>query len=300
MSETTPRRSNKILENTGYKGFRSFEVEKEIIDTLYKTGYIENWNNKITLYPNMYIELKNLTNPKQTVLGKVNKTANGIEKLKESSSKLEIKPRNREQVFALDALMDDSITVVVLTGTAGSGKTLLALQAALDKIQKKIYSKTIITRPMSQVGKYELGILPGDIKDKFQPYLIGYMSNLEQFTDGNQSSLDYIIDGYKFEMVPLQLFRGASFNKTIVLADEMQVIDNSEMLTIGTRIGEGSKLVIMGDLNQRDEDISKEKTGLHKLMNDTRMKESPLVAIVELQKCERSQTAQLFSQVFEE
>jgi predicted ribonuclease YlaK len=105
---------------------------------------------------------------------------------------------------------------------------------------------------------------------------------------------------YKFEIVPLQLLRGASFNKCLVIADEMQVCDHMEILTVGTRIGEGSKLVIMGDLNQRDENIAKEKTGIYKLFNDQVAKKSPLLAAIELQRCERSATAMLFSEIFEE
>jgi len=128
---------------------------------------------------------------------------------------------------------------------------------------------------------------------------MNYMTNLEQFV-GGRGNVSFLVEQMKIEAVPLQLFRGASFNKTLVLADEMQVCNHMEILTVGTGIGDGSKLIIMGDLNQRDENIAKEKTGLHKLMNDKKIKESGLVAAICLQKCERSATARLFAEVFEE
>jgi len=128
---------------------------------------------------------------------------------------------------------------------------------------------------------------------------MNYITNLEQFA-GTRQNVEHLIEQFKLEAMPLQLFRGASFNKTFVVADEMQVCNHMEVLTVGTRIGEGSKLVIMGDLNQRDENIAKDKTGLYKLMHDKKIKESPLVATIELQKCERSETARLFAEVFEE
>lgn len=278
-----------------YKGFKTYEVEGYLIEDLYNEGGILAWDKRLTLYPNMYVELKDLGRPKHTAIGKVGPKGDMVEKL--NTPKGDIVPRNREQVFALDALMDDRIKTVVLTGTAGTGKTILTLGMALTKLSEKSYSRIIITRPMSQVGKYQLGALPGDSKDKFNPYLLNYMTNLEQFVSAG--NVQHLIEQCKIEAVPLQLFRGASFNNCLVIADEMQVCNHQEILTLGTRIGDGSKLVVMGDLNQRDENIAKDKTGIHKLMNDRRMKESPLVAAIELQKCERSEIARLFAEVFE-
>jgi len=245
----------------------------------------------------MYIELRDQENDKNTILGRVSADANLIERIyaQEVSG---IKSRNREQVFAIDALMNDQITTVVLSGRAGTGKTLLVLAATLELIQARKYRKVIITRPMSYVGKYSLGALPGDAEEKFSPYLLNYTTNMEELI-GKSLVLD-LMKQYKFEIVPLQLLRGASFNKCLVIADEMQVCDHMEILTVGTRIGEGSKLVIMGDLNQRDENIAKEKTGIYKLFNDQVAKKSPLLAAIELQRCERSATAMLFSEIFEE
>jgi PhoH-like ATPase len=279
-----------------YTGFKQFEVATEIIDSVYK-GKIECWDKKIALYPNMYLELIDQINPKHTALARVDESLK-IESVK-STRASGISPRNREQVFALNALMDDSITVVVLTGLAGSGKTILALAAAMEKMNHGTYTKIILTRPMSEVGKYKLGSLPGDVSDKFGPYLQNYTTNLEQFVGGRKSVPDLLEQG-NFEIIPIQLMRGASFNHCLVIVDECQVCNHMEILTLGTRIGEGSKIVLMGDLNQRDDTITKEKTGIYKMMNDKKIKESPLVAAIELQVCERSPTAKLFAEVFED
>jgi PhoH-like ATPase len=246
----------------------------------------------------MYVELKSLESNKHTALGKVD--ASGFYIKRVSDRKVSnISPRNREQVFAIDALMDNSIPIVVLTGTAGTGKSFLTLAAAMEMIEHKMFQKVILTRPMSEVGKYKLGALPGAAEEKFSPYLLNYMTNLEQFVQNKHFVTD-LIDQHKFEIVPLQLFRGASFNDCLVICDEMQVCNFQEILTVGTRIGHNSKIVLMGDLNQRDEKIAKEKTGLHKLMIDKQIRESSLVATIQLLRCERSETAKLFASVFEE
>jgi len=279
-----------------FTGFRTFTVPPEIITALYAKKEAEPWDKRHSLYPNMYLELRSQADIKNTALARVGR--DGTLHLIASQKVSSIEPRNREQVFAFDALLNDEITAVVLTGTAGTGKTILTLAAALEKVRQDRYEKVILTRPMSHVGKYSLGALPGDVTDKFQPYLLNYLTNLEQFV-GNKHYIKDLLDQNRFEIVPLQLVRGASFKNSLVIADEMQVCDQMEILTIGTRVGEGSKIVLMGDLNQRDEKIAKEKTGLHKMMHDRKVKESHIVATIELQKCERSKTARLFAEVFE-
>jgi PhoH-like ATPase len=280
-----------------FTGWRQFSVDSSIINDVYSKDVVDIWDGRLGLYPNMYVELKDLANEKHTALAKV--TADNQLRHVDTPEAWGVTPRNREQVFALDALMDESIPVVVLTGTAGTGKTLLTLAAALELVEQKCYKKVILTRPMSEVGKYKLGALPGDASEKFGPYLSNYMTNLEYFS-GNKWGAQDLMDQSRFEIIPLQLLRGASFNECLVIADEMQVVGYNEMLTVGTRIGDSSKLVVMGDLNQRDENIAREKTGIYKFINDKTTKESPLVAAIELTVCERSATARLFATVFEE
>lgn len=276
-------------------GFQTLEVPLQVIEDLRFNGEIQLQNTEITLYPNLYLELKATENTKETILARV--TADGWIKILSNLNKTSISPKNREQAFALDALLNDEITVVILTGPAGTGKTILTLAVALDKTTNRKYKRTIITRPMSQVGKYQLGALPGDADEKFGPYLQNYTTNLEQLVGHKRISSEHI-NMMRLEMMPLQLFRGASFNNCMVIADEMQVCGHQEILTIGTRIGENSKLVIMGDLDQRDDNIAANKTGIYKLLHSKYIRESPLVASIELIKSERSPTARLFAKVF--
>lgn len=279
-----------------YKGVQVLAVKKEIIDSLYKNKEITIWDKRYKWPQNLYIVLKDEINGQSSVLTKVKK-----DKLVLLNSKINasnIYPRNKEQIMALDALLDDSINIVVLSGPAGTGKSILTLAAALDKIQNQKYKKLVLTRPMSWVGKVGLGYLPGDVKEKFVPYLLNYMCNLEYMLDGNRQYVQDLIQQTAIEFIPIQLFRGASFFDTYLIVDESQTLDSHEMVTVGTRVGENSKLVILGDLSQRDEKIAREKTGMYKFVNNALAQDSKMVASIELKKCERSPVAALFAEIF--
>lgn len=282
-----------------YTGVRVHKVKKEIIDTLYKDKEIKIWDNRYKWPQNLYIVLKDIVPKEQggsaSALAKVKEDK--LVLLRKSFLVSGLKPRNKEQAMAFDALLDDKINVVALTGIAGSGKTLLTLATALNKIEEGVYDRLILTRPMSWVGKHGLGALPGDVDEKFGPYLENYMSNIEIMVGGRKIVKDAVRQ-YNMEFIPLQLIRGVSFHKAFVIADEIQTLDHHEMLTLGTRVGEGSKLVLMGDLDQRDEKIAKDKTGIFKFINHPLSQESKLVASIHLIKNERSETARLFSTVF--
>jgi hypothetical protein len=178
--------------------------------------------------------------------------------------------------------------------------TLLAISAALQKMQDKKYDRIILTRVMSQVGNHDLGALPGGVQEKFGPYLENYITNIQQLTGNNRNTVQDIMAMYKMEVIPLQLVRGASWVNSLVIFDETQNATKHEMLTLGTRIGEGSKLIVMGDLEQRDEHMLKPETGLYHLVNSEKIKSSELTAHIELIKSERSPLAQLVSEAFEE
>jgi PhoH-like ATPase len=281
----------------GYTGVKVVEVDSALINQIYQDKSIDtSFDERLKFYPNEYVVLKQ--GEGQSALGKVRN--NKIHLLNNKLSVGNIKPKNKEQSFALDALLDDDIKVVVLTGRAGSGKTLLSLAAAVHGREKKHYKKLILSRIMTQVGKQELGILPGEIQDKFYPYLRNYMDNLEMILGDRTDNVDDLIERYNAEFLPFQLVRGASIHNSFVIFDECQTLDYHEMLTLGTRIGEGSKLVILGDLKQRDTKIAKDKTGLYKFVNDIKAKESSFVASIELIKSERSPVSSLFADIFEE
>lgn len=247
---------------------------------------------------NEYFVLTNAECESQSAIGRVSNGTMKLVKVPQSVSGL--KPRNKEQIAALDALLDNSIQVVALSGTAGGGKTLLTLAAAVELITASDtqYNKLILTRPMSWVGKYSLGAMPGDVNEKFAPYLQNYMCNLEYLFDKSGASLQDVVAQLRMEFVPIQLLRGASWSEAIVIADEIQILDHEEMVALGTRIGENSKLILMGDLGQRDEKIAREKTGLYKFINSSLTQTCEFAAHVELVTCERGPVAALFANVF--
>lgn len=258
----------------------------EVVQQLKEIGEIETTDH---LDENQYLEVRS---EEECVLG-VHKQGKIIRVPAHTVSG--IKPRNKEQVWAIDALVDRSISVVTLTGTSGSGKTLVSLAAALYLLDKKYCKRIILSRPMSQVGKYKLGALPGIISDKVYPFLLNFSHNLEKLCGRR---LEDVINQYRIEVVPLQLIRGASFDKSFIIVDECQVLPPLEVLTIGTRVGEKTKLVLMGDMDQRDEKIKIEETGLHKLINSPIARASSLFSSIHLTQCERSETARLFTEIF--
>ncbi len=279
-----------------YSGVKVLEVSVSSIDELYREKAIPAPEDSC---PNQFIYLKpNDTTEKRGALTKVSKNSLELELIKDQQA-FGVKPKNKEQTMALSALLDDDLKLLTLTGLAGSGKTLLALAAALQKIEEKKYSRIIITKPMSYVGNYDLGALPGEVTQKFGPYLENYMSNIQQLV-GSKQSIQDLINMYKIEAMPLQLIRGASWINSFVIGDELQVLGRHEILTLGTRIGEGSKLVMMGDFKQRDEDIKIPDTGLYQLINNPIIKSSPLTAHINLIKSERSQIASLVASALED
>lgn len=286
-----------------YTGVRVLEVKQELIAQLYQARYIPvTFDKRYSFSQNEFVVLKDITEGPTKCESVITRCVGDRliqvkERYKLKASNVE--PRNKEQHMALDALLDDTIKVTVLTGRTGSGKTLLTLASALQKMDDNVYNKIILTRPMSWVGKHGLGALPGDENDKFKPYLQNYMCNIEHLLHGQRNSIEHLIHHYRMEFVPIQLIRGASWANAFIIADEVQVLDAEEMVTLGTRVGENSKIAILGDLNQRDEKIAKEKTGLYKFSNHIKSRESPLVASIELQKCVRSPVAELFATVFD-
>lgn len=286
-----------VKKHLSYSGVKVLEISKTVIDEVYKNGFVDLPIKG--LFPNQFVYLKsNDTSDKAGAITVVNFKTSKLMLVKDQVA-FGIKPKNKEQTMSLSALLDEEIKLCLLTGATGSGKTLLTIAAALENIDNKKYKRIIITRPMSQVGDYDLGALPGGVAEKFNPYLENYMSNIQQMLGDSRRSIEDLIHLYSIEIKPLQLIRGASWVNTFVIADEVQTLSKHEILTLGTRIGEGSKLVMMGDMNQRDEDIAIPDTGLFHVINNKTMKESPLVSHINLIKTERSQLAELFSKAFE-
>jgi PhoH-like ATPase len=296
----------------------------EILNRLYAEGGVtlESLGLPEEIYPNSYFVLQcgQPGSQQASALVRVSPDCQSLLLVREDY-RIAVKPRNKEQQFLLSTLMDPRVQVQVVAGKAGTGKTLLALAAAMAQIESGGYEKIILTKPMSQVGGRDLGTLPGTLEEKFAPFLLNYASNIEQLLkvpkthktgakhqqhqhqetmNGLKGPMLDFFQWYRAEMVPLQLLRGASFQNAFIIADEVQVLDHHEMLTLGTRVASGSKLILMGDLAQRDEGISREKTGLHRLLRDPHMLGSSLTASIELLKVERGPVAELFTRVFDD
>ncbi len=211
-----------------------------------------------------------------------------------------ISPRNAEQSFALKALLNDEIKLVTLAGTAGTGKTLLALAAALECRQR--YRQILLARPVVPLGNRDLGFLPGDIAAKLDPYMQPLYDNLtvirHQFGDHDAAAqrINDLREQEKLMITPLAYIRGRSLQRLFFIIDEAQNLTPHEVKTIITRAGEGTKIVLTGDIRQIDQPyLDALSNGLSYLIN--RMVGQPIFAHVTLEKGERSALADLASEL---
>jgi PhoH-like ATPase len=209
-----------------------------------------------------------------------------------------ITPRNAEQSFALRALLDESIQLVTLVGKAGTGKTLLALAAALER--RRDYRQIYLARPIVPLSNRDIGYLPGDIKSKLDPYMQPLFDNLSvirnQFGPEDQANrkIQELLDSEKLVITPLAYIRGRSLQKVYFIVDEAQNLTPHEVKTIITRAGEGTKIVFTGDVHQIDHPyLDKLSNGLSYLVS--RMHGQTIYAHVSLEKGERSHLAELAS-----
>ena len=209
-----------------------------------------------------------------------------------------IEPRNAEQIFALDALMRPEVQLVTLTGRAGTGKTLLALAAALE--QRRAFQQIYVARPLVPLGNRDMGFLPGDVKSKLDPYMQPLWDNLAVIRhrlprEGREhKALAEMIEQEKLCFAPLAFIRGRSLAHVFFIVDEAQNLTPHEVKTIITRAGEHSKVVFTGDIHQIDTPyLDSQSNGLTVLVD--RMKGQELFAHVNLVKGERSPLSELAS-----
>lgn len=209
-----------------------------------------------------------------------------------------IEPRNSEQTFALDALLRDEVKLVTITGKAGTGKTLLALAAALE--QRSDYRQIFLARPVVPLGNRDIGYLPGDIRSKLDPYIQPLWDNLgvirHRFANNSKETkrINDMIEKEKLFIAPLAFIRGRSLDNIYFIVDEAQNLTPHEVKTIITRAGEGAKMVFTGDIYQIDTPyLDTQSNGLAYLVH--RMKGQPLTAHINLVKGERSELSELAS-----
>jgi PhoH-like ATPase len=283
---------------TLYSGKSLIEgIDKTVIDMIYSDGSIlpEFIGIKDPL-PNHYFILKN---GKTSALTHYNPFTERIEKI-EKHSCYRITPRNAEQVFALHAILDPNVKLVTLLGIAGTGKTLLALAGAME--QKRNFKQIYLARPIVPLSNKDIGYLPGDIKSKLNPYMEPLWDNLK-FIQNQYSEKDKeykviadAVDNEKLVITPLAYIRGRSISNVCFIVDEAQNLTPHEVKTIITRAGENTKIIFTGDINQIDTPyLDAQSNGLSTLID--RIKKSPLYAHVKLEKGERSELANLATEL---
>lgn len=250
-------------------------------------------------YPHQYVTLIN-QDRNETLLGRYDASRNKIVKVatEERPGIWRISPRNREQVFAMDALLNDDIQLVTLVGKAGTGKTLLAVAASLYKtVDENIYSRVLVSRPTLPMGK-DIGFLPGTVEEKLTPWMYPIVDNVELIMRKDSRSSRHL-RGYR-ELVemgilviePLTYIRGRSIHSQYLIIDEAQNLTPHEIKTIVTRVGEGTKIVVTGDPYQIDNPyIDSSSNGLTYVVE--KFKNQEISAHITFSKGERSRLSEL-------
>jgi PhoH-like ATPase len=280
-----------------YKGVAEVEVPDTTVDALYSSGELSGDElPEVEPRANQYFILRGASksglayfDPQRQRLERVSKrTAYGIT------------PRNAEQTFALHAITRPEISLVTLTGAAGTGKTLVTLAGALE--QRRQFRQIFLTRPIVPLSNKDLGYLPGDIQSKIGPYMQPLWDNLAMIKNRfgqNQSEyrrIDEMVEHEKLHVLPLAYIRGRSLTNIVFIIDEAQNLTPHEIKTIITRAGDGTKILFTGDIFQIDTPyLDSHSNGLSYLID--RLKDSPLYAHVNLEKGERSELANLASRL---
>ena len=280
-----------------YTGSRLIEnVVSDEIDTIYASYGVEIEGVTAIKDP-MANENFILRNGQKSVLAAFDPFENKIVRVDKPMA-YGIKPRNAEQSFALHMLLDNRIQLVTLSGKAGTGKTLLALAAALEK--RSDFRQIFLARPIVPLSNRDLGFLPGDIQSKLDPYMQPLFDNLSvirhQFKPNDKRSIkiNEMLEHDKLLITPLAYIRGRSLQKAFFIVDEAQNLTPHEVKTVITRAGEGTKVIFTGDIYQIDHPyLDKRSNGLTYLIS--RMKGQEVFAHINLEKGERSELAELAS-----
>ncbi len=279
-----------------YSGLTEETVSHDILKTVLQNKSIDAENLDMVLHNNQCVHLTSTENAKvEAYLRYQNDRLRLI-----SQSPINVwgvSPRNIEQRFAMDLLLDPNIALVTLTGMAGTGKTLLAIAAGLSLVaDQQLYRRLVVSRPIFPLGR-DLGFLPGDVSEKLNPWMKPIFDNLEFLLGDNkkrrgQPSYQALLDQNIIEVEPLTYIRGRSLPEQFLIVDEAQNLTPHEAKTVISRAGEGTKVVLTGDPYQIDNPyVDTTSNGLSYVVE--RLKNSPLTAHVTLKKGERSALAAL-------
>ncbi|MFH1860317.1 MAG: PhoH family protein [bacterium] len=294
---------HKVDVDNFYTGTAVMETDAEVINKFYADGRLTV--DDTYFEANQNITIVDSLNPSHSGIGRYNLKERAILPLKSAKANLwGIRAHNKEQQFAIDILLDDSLQLVTLIGIAGTGKTLLALAAGLTKVIKdEQYQKLLITRPIIPVGK-DIGFLPGDVEAKLMPRMQPISDNLsflfsiqheEQFSN---VSLESLINDEIIELEALSYIRGRSIPNQFIIVDEAQNLTPHEMKTIITRAGSGTKIVITGDHYQIDNPyLDSCSNGLTYLIE--RFKGAEIFGHITLVKGERSPLAEIAAELLD-
>lgn len=304
---------------TFYRGVATIEMPEHSIDQYYHDGKLmltdeELKNNK--LYPNQIVVIKNTVNGQTTksAITKFIKSDEPLIQVEKIDHAFGLKPRNKEQCFSLDLLYDTNIKLLTLVGPSGTGKTLLAIAAALAQLkglgERQIYEKLIVTRPVQPLGK-DIGFLPGTLEEKMEPWIAPIRDNInflmknrndsskrqkETKKNDSEAYLSLMQQHGLIEIEAITFIRGRSIPNAFIIIDEAQNLSMHELKTIITRAGDGTKIVLTGDIEQIDNvHVDAYSNGLSYAVE--RFKEYPIAGHVTLQKGERSALATIASQI---
>jgi PhoH-like ATPase len=294
--------ANQVISSSSelYSGFADIVVDDEFIERLYKGELMQLEDKQANnLFPHQFLTLISNKNANKTALARFINKESPLRRLPEFKGRNQIQgieARNREQSFAMDLLMDPAIPIVTLVGKAGSGKTLTAIAAGMEQMLKKsVYTRLIVSRPVQPMGR-DIGFLPGTMEEKMLPWLSPIQDNL-QFLLGNDKAMlaEYMARG-QIEIEALTYIRGRSIAKAFMVIDEAQNLSAHELKTIVTRVGENTKIVLTGDIEQIDNVyVNDTSNGLAYAVE--KFKETQLAGHVSLVKGERSAVATLAAKI---
>jgi PhoH-like ATPase len=286
-----------------YTGMSSVLVDDQLIDQFYEGDKDVFLGDDVALYPNEFVMMVSSSNEKKTAIGRYLNEGSPLMFVPECNGSMKkkaawgIKPRNKEQGFALNLLRDPEIHLVSLIGKAGSGKTLCAIAAGLEQVLGKSsrYSHLIVSRSIQPMGK-DLGYLPGTLEDKMMPWIAPIRDNLKYLMGNDQEALDNYLDHGVIEIEALTYIRGRSISNAYIIIDEAQNLTMHELKTIITRAGEGTKIVLTGDIEQIDNVyVDEVSNGLTYAVE--KFKEYDISGHVTLLKGERSRVATLAAKI---
>jgi PhoH-like ATPase len=285
-----------------YSGQRVFEISAERLKEYEAGRFLAlDEEEQFGVFPNEYFILQEFHNPRRRLLGRYHQGKKGIVPLISLREGIwGIYPKNVEQQFALDALLNDEIALVSLVGKAGTGKTLLAIAAGLEKtIAQGKYSRLLVSRPIQPMGR-DLGFLPGDVNEKLAPWMQPIFDNMDFLFNQNRkqagTSYEELINQGMLHIEPLTYIRGRSIPGQYLIVDEAQNLSPHEVKTIVTRAGEGTKIVLTGDCQQIDSPyLDETNNGLAFVVD--RLKTEDIISHTTLRIGERSPLSEVASKL---